>query len=90
MQARSNPQCRLVVADPIHSVHDLNPLRCAPAGDEGTRDRHVNEIDGERIVDDTTDARGSDRPCIRATIGIEPSNDLIEPTAQAFQAGRRS
>jgi hypothetical protein len=52
MQARSNPRCRLVIPDPIHSVDNLDPLRRTPAGYERARDRRTpfpkrdSEFDG--------------------------------------------
>jgi hypothetical protein len=45
-------------------------VRHAPAGHEGARDRRLGEIGGQRIIHDTSDAGGGDRPCVRAVIGV--------------------
>src|SRR5205814_3619002 len=82
--ARSDPGCRFVIPDPVHPVHDLDPLGRAPAGDEGIRERHIGEIDGEGIIDDAVRAGWSRGPNIGTTICVEPCKYLIEPTAQTF------
>src|SRR5438128_9258383 len=84
VQSRTDPGRRLVIPDPIHTIHDLKPLRRAPAGHEGTRDRHVDEIDGQGIVHDPSCARWGRGPPIGTTICVEPNDDLIEPTAQTL------
>ncbi len=57
MEDRSDTWRRLVIADPIHSIEDLDPLGRAPAGHEGARDRRIEEIDSQRVVDDASCAR---------------------------------
>jgi hypothetical protein len=56
MQARSHPWCRFVIADPIHPMDDLDLLRRAPPSNEYTRDRHIGEIDGLRVIHDASRA----------------------------------
>src|SRR5271155_3207281 len=45
VEGRTDPECRLVIPDLIHPIHDLDPLHCAPAGHEGARERFIREAD---------------------------------------------
>src|SRR5689334_25082683 len=81
VQARSDPECRFVIPDPVHPAHDLDFLGRAPAGNEGIRERHIGEIDGQRIVNDAARAGWSRGPTIGTTIRVEPCEYLIETPA---------
>ena len=72
----------------MHPIHNLDLLCDAPTGHEGCRDRHVEEIDRQRIVHDASCIRWSRDPAIRTAVRVEPRDDLIEPTAQAFGRNR--
>ena len=69
-------------------IHNLALLCDAPTGHESTRHRHADEIDRERIVDDASRAGWSRDPAIGTAVGVEPRDDMIEPTAQAFTRDR--
>ena len=69
----------------MHPIHNLDLLCDAPTGHEGCRDRHVEEIDRQRIVHDASCTRWSRDPAIRTAVRVEPRDDLIEPTAQALR-----
>jgi hypothetical protein len=49
--------------------------------------RRVEKIDGEGIVDDATDARGSDSPCVRAAIRVQPRGHLIGRLPKSLGCG---
>ena len=85
MQARSDPGCRFVVADPIHPIHNLDLLRRAPTGDECVGERNTGEIERQRIVDDAARAVWGRGPTIGTTVRVEPCEYLIEATAQSFR-----
>ena len=84
MQAGFDAQCRLVIADPIHSIGNLDLLRRAPAGDKWARDRRVEEVDGKGIVHDASRTRRGRRPPIGPAICIQPCDDLVQPVAESF------
>jgi hypothetical protein len=91
MQARSDPGCRFIIPDPVHPVHDLDPLGRTPAGDEGIRERHIAEIDGQRIIDDAARAGWSRGPTIGTTIFVSLLRGAIgkkEFPCQRCRSGR--
>jgi len=86
----------VIVPDPIDPIHDLDPLRRAPVGDECTRECHIGEVDRETIVHDAScacatrslaegEARRRRGPPIGTTIGVEPCDDLVEAAAESLR-----
>jgi hypothetical protein len=78
---RAAPRRGVGSTSPIHPIHEFGLLHRTPAGHNGSRDRHVEEIDCQRIVHDASRAQWSRDPAIRA----EPRDDLIPATAQTLK-----
>jgi hypothetical protein len=79
----TDPRCRLVVADPVDPIHDLHVFRNTPPGDECARERHIAEIDRQRIIDYASRAGWCRVPPIGTAIRIEPLSHLVQSSASS-------
>jgi hypothetical protein len=88
VQSRPDLGPQFVVTDPIDPIYDLGPLGCPPPGHERTRQDGIGEIDGQRIVYDATRSRWVEVYPFGTAVGVQPCDDLIEPTTQPFRRDR--
>src|SRR6516162_3096359 len=76
VQPCPNPRRQLIVTNVEQPAIRLDPRRRAPEGDERARQRGVEEIDRDGIVQHAAHAERRYCPAIGATIPVEPLRDF--------------
>src|ERR1700746_3872253 len=76
MQPRPDPRRRLIVTNAEQAALRLNPGRRAPAGDERARQRGVEKIDRNGVVEHAAHTGWRYCPAVGAAISVEPFRDF--------------
>jgi hypothetical protein len=72
MQSCPDPRRRLVIANPEYTAIGLGLGSGASSGDEGARERGIEETDRHGVVEHAPHSGGRHRPTIGAAILVEP------------------
>jgi hypothetical protein len=64
MRRRGTGRRRIIIADNERAVGDLGQLPPTPPRDEARRERSIEEIDRDRVVDGAPQAGRSDEPTV--------------------------
>ena len=90
MQPRPDPRRRFVVTNAEQPALGFNFRSRAPAGDKRSRQRRVEEIDRDGIVQHAAGAGRRYRPAVGAAIPVEPFRDfrvaLTKPARRLWPA----
>jgi hypothetical protein len=79
---------RLVISDAEYPINDLDPLPGTPTCDKGARKGGIEEIHGERVIEDAAGARWRYRPRVGSAVGVQPCIQLVQPTTESVRRDR--
>src|SRR6266481_9357950 len=76
MQPFSDPRQWFIISDLKHTAGRLDSVTDAPPGEEGVRQRGIEEVDRHRVVENPAHPRRRHRPAVSAAVLVQPSGYL--------------